>query len=214
MIRNHLNWGGGELKEPPHKENNESYVSATSIGNHKGKTVKFKKSYYNSQDKPYVIIRNTGGIYCKFVSEKARDKAFKIGKETNWDKARMYSLPECVEYEDGKYVLYIPGTDKAILSVTHLSAVKSAIKWMREATKVFGNTLVFPNYYNVCPIHTETYLGWKYCYHEEGKSIELRAKTLKKLEEKIKERGMHFIKLNGGMKVNLNNYVIKEGKLN
>ena len=204
--------GGGELKEPLSKKNVENLEKSFKRNHTKTKTT-FKKAYYASNKKPYVILKNDN-VYCGFSTGLARDKSWEIGKKTNWNRARMYSLPECVEYEDGRYVLYIPGSDKAIISVVHLSAIKSSIKWMKEAKKVVGNTLVFPNYYNVCPIHTETYLGWKYEYHEHGKSISLRARTLKELEEKVKEKGMHFIKLDGGMKVNLNDYVIKEGRLN
>ena len=83
-------------------------IKTSKINNKKSrktKKVTFSKTFYPSQDKPWVILKDRP-IFLKFETEEERDEAFEIGKKTGWNKARMLKLPEYITWGGGQYVPY------------------------------------------------------------------------------------------------------------
>lgn len=171
---------------------------------------------YGKNSNPYkghcawVITRNNLN-YTWHSTQAERDEAYRIGEETNWDKARMYKLPNYVLYDgDNSYSVFIPKTNKLILEKVNLQVVKGFVEWINEAKNYNGGrTVHFHSYWQVSVSKTKNGApSWQYRYDDgAGRIRRIYGRTLKKLEEHMLEKGFKLTKTFGEIRIDLEKFI-------
>ena len=105
---------------------------------------------HKNQSLPWVILKNSIA-YTYHATREERDEAFSIGMKENWDKAKMYKLPDYVIYEgNNKYSILIPGTKEIFHEKLGLRETREFINWISEAKNYDGGlSVTFDAYWNV-----------------------------------------------------------------
>lgn len=109
-----------------------------------------KNSKPYSQSKPWVVMKDGRG-YTIHRTREERDEAYEIGLKTDWDKAKMYKLPNYVIYDgENTYSIFIPKTNHLLREKISLQEVYDFVEWINEAKDYDGGAKVnFDSYFNV-----------------------------------------------------------------
>jgi hypothetical protein len=192
----------GKVKLNPHKKSLGIFYKIKKEGAIVDAPIYSKNTRpWKNSTRPWVTLKNSKG-YTLHRTKEERDLAFKIGGECNWDKARMYELPDYVTWgDDDEYDIYIPGTEKLLFEKVSLRIVRRFVEWIGEAVDYDGGAEVhFNTYYQVYFAKNRINLPqWEF---KTGVNI-IRGTSINRLSENMRKQGHVLAKLPGHFIVDL-----------